>query len=56
MLYSLMTGTVVVNSPYAFQSIRNLFVEQYLTPKPQKFPSYNMKLAWQTATVWKAAL
>ena len=51
-----MTGTVIVNSPHAFQSTRNLFVEQYLTPEPQKLPSYNMKLAWQTAALCNAAL
>ena len=51
-----MTGAAVVSSPHAFQCIRDLFVEQYLTPERRKRPSYNMKVAWQTAAVCKAAL
>ena len=51
-----MTGAAVINSPHAFQRIRNLFVEKYLTPETNKWPSHNMKLAWQSAAVSKAAL
>ena len=51
-----MTGAAVVNSPHAFQCIRDLFVEKYLNPQPGKLPSHNMKLAWQTLAMCKAAL
>ena len=51
-----MTGVAIVNSPHAFQKIRDLFVERYLTPQSWKPPSYNMKLAWQTLAVCRAAL
>jgi len=51
-----MTGAAVVNSPHAFQSIRNLFVAKYLTPELGKSPSHNMKLAWQALAVCCAAI
>jgi hypothetical protein len=50
-----MTGAAVVNSPHAFQSIRQRFIESYLTPENVKQPSYNMKIAWQTVALCKAA-
>ena len=51
-----MTGAAIVNSPHAFRSIRNLFVDKYLTPELGKLPSYSMKLAWQTLAMCRAAL
>ena len=51
-----MTGGAIVNSPHAFQSIRDVFVDKYLQPQPGKLPSHNMKLAWQTLAMCKAAL
>ena len=50
-----MTGTAVINSPHAFHSIRQLFVENYLSPEVGKSPSYVMKNAWQTVAICKAA-
>ena len=51
-----MTGAAFINSPHAFQSIRNLFVDKYLTPEYSKLPSHNVKLAWQSTAVCRAAL
>ena len=51
-----MTGSTFVNSPHAFQSIRDLYVDKYLNPQLGKLPSNNMKLAWQTLAVCRAAL
>ena len=51
-----MTGAAVVNSPHAFQNIRDLFVDQYLNPRQGKLPSHNIKLAWQSLAVCRAAL
>lgn len=51
-----MTGAAVVDSPHAFQMIRDLFVELYLHPQDGKLPSHNMKLVWQSLAVCRAAL
>mmetsp|Transcript_13729 Transcript_13729/g.19631 ORF Transcript_13729/g.19631 Transcript_13729/m.19631 type:complete len:441 (-) Transcript_13729:68-1390(-) len=51
-----MTGAAVINSPHAFQKIRDLFVDKYLNPQVGKLPSHNMKLAWQALAVCRAAL
>ena len=36
--------------------IRDLFVDKYLNLQMGKLPSHNMKLAWQTLAVCRAAL
>ena len=51
-----MTGTAIVNSLHAFQSIRNLFIGKYLTLELGKPPSHNMKLACQTLALCRAVL
>ena len=51
-----MTGLAVVNSPHAFQCIKNLFVENYLTPESSFKISHNIKLAWQSAAICRAAI
>ena len=49
-----MTGLAVVTSPHAYAEIRRLFIEEYLSQEGTL--SFNVKNAWQTLAVCKAAV
>ena len=51
-----MTGTAPINSPFASQTLKDLYIEEYLQPKDDKKVPINIKNSWHHLAIAKAGL